>query len=64
MQTPLESRITAGDPHPVDFQWLAFLDMVFADVSLSGFANHGMSPDMARRFISLIALTQRFGKAA
>lgn len=64
MPTPLEQRILSGDPRPEDFQWLAFLEMVFADVSLAGFANHGMSPEMTRRFISLVSMSRRFNQAA
>jgi hypothetical protein len=62
MPTPLERRINAGDPRPEDCQWLAFLDMVFRDVPLGGFTDHGMPHEMARRLVCLISLSRRFNQ--
>jgi hypothetical protein len=55
----IETRIQSGDVRPADAQWLGYLDAVFADVPLSGFVAQGMAPDVARRFVALLALTRR-----
>ena len=57
--TDIEMRLFSGRTDPADTEWLAFLDEIFRDVSLSGFAQHGMSTDDARRLVNLLALTRR-----
>ena len=57
--TAIETRIFSGAHRPEDAEWLAFLDEIFQDVTLSGFAAHGMSSGDARRLVSLLAMARR-----
>lgn len=57
--TDIETRIFAGSHAPEDAQWLAFLDEIFRDVTLAGFAEHGMDASDARRLVNLLAMARR-----
>jgi hypothetical protein len=62
--TAIEHRLFSGDHTSADTEWLAFLDEVFRDVTLSGFVEHGMSAEDARRLVNLLAMTRRVTQEA
>lgn len=57
--TAIETRIFAGGHVPADAEWLTFLDEIFRDVTLAGFAERGMSAGDARRLVNLLAMARR-----
>ena len=57
--TAIETRVFSGNNAPADAEWLEFLDEIFRDVTLSGFAKHGMSTDDTRRLVNLLAMARR-----
>lgn len=57
--SPVETRIKSGEAVQADGEWLAFLDDVFASVSLAGFVSNGMEPMNARRLVELLGMTRR-----
>lgn len=57
---PPYMRVITGEPSAVDRQWLRFLSEVFQNTRIEPLQQSGMSLEVAREILGVIALDARF----